>query len=443
MAPLRPAPAERPVGYIRLLQGNGEYRKLWLAQVVSNLGDWFNNIAVLALVWGLTESGLATGLVIAASQLPMVLLTPISGVVLDRFNRKRVMVAADLIRAVLALGFLLIRTRDDIWMAYFFSAALIAVSAFFQPAVSAIIPQITTRKELIAANGLSSATFGLMMAVGAALGGVVSGLLGPQAAFVINSLSYGASALLVWWLAGELSAERRRGEHTGAREVWHEFLDGLRYARRRPEVLAMLVVKMGWVLGGGIVVLLTVFAEKIFRAGNGGIGLLYTARGLGIILGPALIRPWVGNDFHRIRRAIPLAYVISGLFYLAFSQAPNLWVAFTVVALAHLGGGISWTLSSVVLQQIVPNDLRGRLFSVENTLVVTTSAASTLMVGWLAEALSPRVAGVLAALIFLLYAVLWTIAVWWSRRRHPRAWAETEAEMFAHTERAPQGVPGP
>lgn len=443
MASARREPADRPIGYTALLRRNGEYRKLWLAQVVSNLGDWFNNIAVLALVWGLTGSGLATGLVIAASQFPMVLLTPVGGVVLDRFNRKRVMVVADLVRAGLALGFLLIRGPGDIWMAYFFSAALIAASAFFQPAVSAIIPQITTHQELIAANGLSAATFGLMMAAGAALGGVVSGWLGPQAAFVINSASYVVSAVLVWSLVGALSAERPAGERTTPRQVWHEFLDGLRYARPRPEVLAMLVVKMGWVLGGGIVVLLTVFAEQVFHAGDRGIGLLYTARGLGIILGPALIRPWVGNDFDRIRRAIPLAYLISGLFYLAFSQAPNLWVAFTVVTLAHLGGGISWTLSSVVLQQIVPNDLRGRLFSVENTLVVTTSAASTLLVGWLAEALSPRLAGVLAALAFLAYAMLWAGAIAWSRHRHPGAWAETRAEEFEHRSRLPQGVPGP
>jgi len=443
MATVWRGPAERPVGYTRLLWKNGEYRKLWLAQVVSNLGDWFNNIAVLALVWGLTGSGLATGLVIAASQLPMVLLTPISGVVLDRLNRKKVMVAADLIRAVLALGFLLIRTPGDIWMAYFFSAALIAVSAFFQPAVNAIIPQITTRRELIAANGLSNATFGLMMAVGAALGGVVSGWLGPQAAFVINSLSYLMSAGLVWSLMGTLSAQRPLGHRTTSSDVWREFLEGLRYARRRPEVLAMLVVKMGWSLGGGVIVLLTVFAEKVFRAGNSGIGWLYTARGLGIILGPALIRSWVGNDFGRIRRTIPLAYLLSGLFYLAFSQAPSLWVAFAVVMLAHFGGGITWTLSSTVLQQIVPNELRGRLFSVDNTLVVTTSALSTLLVGWLAEMLSPRLAAALAALVFLGYTVLWAGAVAWSRRHHPEAWDEAEVETVEHTLSAPQRVPGP
>ncbi|NOZ06470.1 MAG: MFS transporter, partial [Chloroflexi bacterium] len=169
---------EKTVGYGDLIRHNTEFRKLWMGQVVSNLGDWFNNVAVLGLVWALTGSGMAASLVILANTVPAVLIGPLAGVVLDRFDRRKAMIVADLIRAVLALGFLLVHRPDQVWLTYLFGAALVSVSAFFQPAMSAAIPRLTTDKEILAANGLSSSTWGMMLAIGAALGGVVTGLLG-------------------------------------------------------------------------------------------------------------------------------------------------------------------------------------------------------------------------------------------------------------------------
>jgi MFS family permease len=411
------------VGYGDLVRNNSEFRKLWLAQVVSNMGDWFNNVAVLGLVWALTGSGMAASLVILSNTVPSVVITPVAGVVLDRLDRRKVMIAADLIRAVLALGFLLVHRPDQVWMTYLFGAALVTISAFFQPAMSAAIPRLTTRQELIAANGLSSSTWGLMLAVGAALGGLVTGLLGREIAFFVNALSFLLSAALVWAIRTSLAPDR--DESTAPLlSPWREFRDGLRYARRSPQVLALLLVKSGWGIGGGILVLLTVFGAQVFGAGDLGIGSLYAARGLGVLLGPYLVRPLVGNSFQRMRTAIPIAFFISGTFYMLFSRAPILVAGMVMVIGAHIGGSISWTLSSVMLQQVVPDHLRGRIFAFDSALVTSAIAMSTFVVGWAIEQFDPRVIALLTATVFLCFGVGWGMAIQSSVRKNPVAWTD-------------------
>src|SRR5512135_2545010 len=189
---------QRDVGYVQLLRGNSEFTRLWIGQLVSNLGDWFNTVAVLALVYDLTQSGLSTGLIIIASTLPAFLLTPYAGVVVDRFDRRQIMMTADLTRGVLALGMLLVRTPNEIWLLYVFSALLIAFASFFGPALNSAIPNLVSSDELISANALSSATWGLMLAVGAAVGGIVIATVGRDAAFIINSLSFLFSAAMIF-----------------------------------------------------------------------------------------------------------------------------------------------------------------------------------------------------------------------------------------------------
>ena len=184
-----------PIGYWALLRDNPRYRRLWLGLVVSMAGDWFRTIALYHLVLHLTgASGLALSGVVLAQTLSLFLLSPVAGVVTDRFSRKAIMITADLVRAGLVLGFLLITTADQMWLAYALTAALMGVAAFFNPAHVATIPNITTRRELMAANALASASWAAMLALGAALGGAVAALLGTGAAFVINAVGYLVSA---------------------------------------------------------------------------------------------------------------------------------------------------------------------------------------------------------------------------------------------------------
>ena len=277
------ASTSEPVGYWALLRNNARYRRLWAGLVVSMAGDWFRTIALYHLVMHLTgASGLALSGVVLAQTLSLFLLSPVAGVVADRVSRKAIMIGADLVRAGLALGFLLVTSAERVWLAYALTAALMGVAAFFNPAHAATIPNITTRRELMAANALTSASWAAMLAVGAALGGVVAAVLGTGAAFVINAAAYVVSA---WCISGvpipatpTLEKSSTGRPHNGWQDFWH----GLRYMGARPPVLRLLSVK-AWSagVGGGLLILFALFAERLFQAGAMGMGTLYMTRGLG------------------------------------------------------------------------------------------------------------------------------------------------------------------
>ena len=186
------------VGYFRLLRQNPSFRNLWYGQVVSELGDWLNSIAIYALILKLSDSGMAMAGAMMAKLLPIVLVSPIAGVVVDRVSRKTVMIVSDLLRCVVVLGFLLVEDRDVLWLVYALVIVEISLSGFFEPARSAIIPSLVPKEDLVTANALSGSTWSVMLAFGAALGGVIVYLFGIKAAFILDA---GTFILSAWFLS--------------------------------------------------------------------------------------------------------------------------------------------------------------------------------------------------------------------------------------------------
>src|SRR5437667_9923431 len=186
-----------PVRYGELLRANRGFRLLWLGQVVSQMGDWFDTIAVYTIALRLTGSSRSVALIMVARFLPSVIMGPLSGVIADRFSRRSIMITADLLRAVVVLGFLLVRRPDQMWLVYVLTVLPLAFSAFFEPAKTAAIPSIVSDRELLPANAIASVTWSVMLTLGAALGGFVAGSFGTNAAFVLDSLTFVASAMLI------------------------------------------------------------------------------------------------------------------------------------------------------------------------------------------------------------------------------------------------------
>ena len=170
-----------------LLRDNRNFRWLWLGQVVSQLGDWFNYVALYALLFELTGSATMVAALMVVQFLPIALVGPSAGVVADRFDRRRIMIAADVIRGIAVLGLLLVRTPSMAWLAFLVTAVVVGASGFFEPARSATVPMIVRREDLVSANAVSTGTWSAMLAIGASLGGVVAASLGRDAAFLINS----------------------------------------------------------------------------------------------------------------------------------------------------------------------------------------------------------------------------------------------------------------
>ncbi len=345
-----------------LVRGNRNFRLLWFGQIVSQLGDWFNVVALYALLFELTGSATTVAGMMVMQLLPVALVGPVSGVVVDRFDRRRIMIAADLLRGVAVLGLLLVRSPDAVWFAYVVTGVMVACSGFFEPARSATVPSIVPRDQLMAANAISTGTWSAMLAIGASLGGAVTVLLGRDAAFVLNSMSFLASALFLWRMRAPARDSMLRAA-LGLRGV----LDGLSYMRRHADVARIALIKGGWAIVGGALLLLTVFGDRIFRIGNSsdaGIGILFAARGIGALMGSLAVSLIAARQGNLIRLIAP-AYVIAGACYAALAVVPTIWFAAAVVVAAHVFGSILWVSSNVLLQMKVPDEFRGRVFAAE------------------------------------------------------------------------------
>ena len=400
--------------YLDLLRRNRNFRLLFVGQTISQLGDWFNTVAVYALLLDLTGSATAVAWMLIVQLLPIAFIGPVAGVVVDRLNRRRIMMAADIIRGCLILGLLLVRHADQIWIAYVVTGFTVAAQAFFEPARTATIPNVTSAEELLPANALSSATWSAMLAIGASVGGVVTAIFGRDIAFIVNSLSFFISAIFIGMTRYDATPALRPAlthwiDLTGVPDL----VDGFRYVRREAHVAALMLVKAGWGLAGGILLLLTIFGQRVFPIGGSsaaGIGVLYGARGVGAALGPITLRWILGQQTSTLRRTIGPAYFMIGVFYIALSIARVLPVAAACVLFAHFGGSILWVFSTVLLQMEVPDEFRGRVFAAELALFTLTSALSSYLTGhFLDTGVSPRTMSLALGAMFFVPGILWLL----------------------------------
>jgi MFS family permease len=418
----KPLETNTPAGYIELLRGNRSFRQVWLGQVVSQMGDWFDTIALYTIILNLTGSGRAVGLLLVARFVPSFLVGSLSGVVADRFNRRSIMIISDLLRAVVVLGFLFVRRADQLWIIYFLTVLQLALSTFFEPAKTAIIPSIVADRELVAANAISSVTWSAMLTIGAAIGGVVTGWFGTDVAFILDAMTYLLSAALIASVRIPKRPPREKSKLTFGRALGiTQTVEGARYVKDRPRVLALLLVKPAWGLGGGILTLLAVFGEKIFPVGKSaatGIGVLFAARGIGTAVGPIVARRISGEGKKRMQVSIGIAFLIGGAFYMAFGWATSFVVALLVLGLAHTGGSILWVFSTVLLQRGVEDNFRGRVFAAELALLTLTMAISNYATGELLDrfGLSARTVAIIIGALFVLPGVAWFVTKkWWDK----------------------------
>ncbi|HEY0478411.1 MAG TPA: MFS transporter [Kofleriaceae bacterium] len=365
-----------------LLVRNRDFRRLFLASVVSLAGDWFSFVAVAGLVTELTGRPGAPAFVYAATVLPVFAASPIAGALADRFDRKRILVIADLARVPIALALCLATWWHSAAIAIAAVVALAVGASFSDPIASAATPNLVDADELAAAQSLMGAVWGSMLMVGAGIGGLVAELFGRQAAFAVDAASFLASA----WLIAGIRRPMQQAE-PGARDAG-SVRDALGYIRTTPIVLRLVFAKVGVSSANGVVGLLPAFAARRFAGTGIATGLLFAARGLGAMLGPMLARSVVGATPGR--RAIVWVCGVSTLSFCAvYAVFPLTGVfvgALVLVILAHLGGGAQWSLSTYGLQRETPDHFRGRVMSLDYGLATLWIGASSIAAGLLADA---------------------------------------------------------
>jgi predicted MFS family arabinose efflux permease len=402
----RTAPARGFIAGLSLLRRNRDFRALFLASVISLGGDWFLWVAINGLIYEATGKAFYVGLSILAQQFAFFLGSPIGGFLADRLDRKKLMVVCDLVRALTCLAFLFVGP-GRIWLAYVLLPVLSAFAAPFDPAFSAATPNLVDRPDLPAATALNGSLWGTMLAVGAALGGLISGAFGADAAFLVDAASFLVSAGLLWSIRRPFSEPRKdHGQRLGmidaTRETW-------RFAKRDHRVLSLLLVKFGFGAALGVLALIPVMALKVFDAGNLGFGILMSARGLGALIGPFIGHRIAGPRHRRLFLVIGLSLTFSGLGYLAVGFAPTLLVAALMICVAHVGSGSQWMLSTFGLQVFVPDHVRGRIFGFDYMLVTLTLSISALIGSVVADAIGVRLTISLLGGVALLWGITWLI----------------------------------
>jgi len=409
--------------YLRLVRRNPNFRRLWAAQIVSEIGDWFYSLAIYSLLLQLTGQARSVALALVLQVIPQTLFGPLSGIVNDRLHRKRVMIATDLARAVIVASMLLVRSRSLVWLVYPLLFLESVMWAFFEPARTAVIPNITTNEDLILANTLSSTTWSLNLVAGAALGGIALALLGHDASFVLNALSFLVSAFFISRMHFE-EPHAAAYSKLRVRDLldFSPLVEGLRYVRRDRRLFATVLVKTGLAQMGVSWVLFTVMGQRVFplrwsgleprRRAVLGMSLLMGARGLGALFGPLSSARWAGHRESRLRLGILIGFLAVGLGYGMMGASGSLWTACLWVVLGHCGGSTVWVFSTTLLQLNTDDKFRGRVFSAELGLCMVTLAVGAYATGFLIDhGIDPRTVAITTGLLMLIPAALWSRAM--------------------------------
>ena len=369
----------------KMLKSNADMRRVFLAQVISYLGDWFSFVAILGLIDDLTGSKFLISLVMVSFSLPSFLASPIAGSMADRFDRRRILVFVSIIQAVAALGLLLVG-KDTVWLAFLAQSTVSALAAVVGPATESAIPNIARDdEELRLANSLLGSTWGVMLAVGAAVGGVFASVFGRDAAFIANGVSFAVSAILFARIKTPMQQECNAPSQRQRIRPIADMREAITHTRQDPVLMALIFSKTTFAIGAGVVSQLAVLASDVFNGGDASRGLLIGIRGVGTGLGPLIAMRYTRGQLSKVLTICGFASLAFSGFYFIGAWMPTLWLTAIFVMLAHLGGGAQWTLSSYGLQLRSPDHIRGRILAGDFALVTLMLSLTSALAGLVSE----------------------------------------------------------
>ena len=336
------------------------YFPLWLGQLVSNFGDTVNYVALVVLVYQLTGSGLAVSITVVFEIVPVLLLAPIAGVIIDRFPRKTILILSDLIRAGLVLVLVF---ADSVWQVYIVAMLLTSASVFFNPTLQAVIPNIVDKESLLVANSVSWTTGRLVQILASAIAGGLIATIGTSPAFGVNALSFLFSAFMILRLSipshiGQIDRANKRGLDGWLEDARNGFI----YVRHDRFVSRLLIVQaLASFAVGATGALLVVLAERHLRLPPEGFAWLLLAIGIGALLGPILLGSFTKN--YRNIRLLFLPYIIRGIGDILIAIVVPLPLAMLILFVYGLNTSTGMVVYNSLMQSQVPEQVRGRVFT--------------------------------------------------------------------------------
>lgn len=372
-----------PFGRFAKVLRNRNFAFLWSGQAVSQIGDSIFHIAIIWLVVELTGSSLAVGTMMIASQVPRLALQAFGGVIVDRVDRRRIMLSADILRGatVFLFAILVITGTVQLWHVYILAAMFGLVGAFFGPAQTALIPTIVGQGELVSATALNSLTFQANNIIGPALGGLLISLarVGVGGVSLLNALSFLVGALGIWLI----SVPRQRQASSGE-SVWYALVQGMRYMRSDSVILtAGCLAALASFVVGPMMVLMPLFAKEVLNTGAQGYGFMQGGVAAGFMTGTIIVGA-IGKVRHRGPYALTMC-LLSGVFIALFALSKDLG---TATGALFAFGGADAMISVVMmafLQERVADEFRGRIFSLLMLLASGLTPISMGLAGGLAD----------------------------------------------------------
>ena len=370
--------------YIQLLRSNPGFALLWSSQVISLTGDWFNTIVLSTLVARFTDgSGLAVSLYLMARFLPPLIVGPFAGVLVDRFDRKRILVFSNISRAGIVLFFLFAMTPDRLWLIYFLTILQFILSALFEPGQSAITPSLVPREDLVLANTLVSITWSVMLALGAIIGGIVAAIFGAELALVFDALTFAVAASLITMIKIPEKSPDLQSEQQENSDETGSLIEGLRYIMKNPATGAILMIKGGGSIGN-IDTLITIYATQVFihqMDSQLSLGIMFSVFGLGAVAGPLILNRFHDGSVGQMSRLIIVGFACSVVGWVLMGTAQSLIPIIIALVIRGMGGSSNWTYSSVIIQKTVPDRYLGRIFSLDMAVFQLTTVVSIVVHG--------------------------------------------------------------
>lgn len=378
---------------VGLLRGARDFRLLFTATLASALGTWPAFVALVVDVYDRTGSAGWVSVLLVVEFIPFIVIGLLAGPLLDRLPRCRVMVAADLVRGALFVGIVF---ASAAWQIVLVALLAGVASAFFRPAVYAGLPNLVPDERLPQANGLLQAADNVTMAAGPVLGGVLVAAFGPDPAYLVNAASFAVSAVLI--LAIRAGLEEGRTESQGH---WRDLRSGLALlhssAVLRTVVCTWSVVMLA---SAGISVAEVFLAEDVLDGGDFGYGLFVSASGLGLVSG-SLLAGRAMQD-RSTRSVYAAAVALMALSFAGVAGAPTLWSGAALLVAGGVGNGLAIVCNGVLIQRGIPDQLRGRAFTVAMSLTYAALGAGMIAAAPVTNALGPRAAfGICGALCLL------------------------------------------
>jgi MFS family permease len=379
------APRQSIFAALRVLR-HREFAIFWVGQAISLVGTWMQAFAQGYVVTSMTTSAFALGLVNFCSSIPTLVLMPFGGVTADRLERRRILMVTQWTMMILAavMGVLVAAHRLQLWHVYLIALLLGIATAYDLPAYQAFYPQLIERKDLPEAISLNQATFNGSRIIGPAAAGALVALWGTAAAFFANAASF--LAVLI-----SLGLIRPRPPRAGAGQssIWSMMREGIRYVRDRPRVQSLLGITGITTLFvfPNMAVLTPFYALHVLHVGAGGLGLMMSMSGAGALVGSLLLLT-VPVEGRLGRMALASATTLATLSVLAWSH--RLWVSAAAVALQSMAISTSLGLGSIIVQEMVPDALRGRVMSLSSLMFTGVMPVSSLLITTMADGIGMR-----------------------------------------------------